>query len=66
MLYSFALNFVYLAVYLAILLQLYDQYLNFVSLEEDFFITRQQNTRELSYYGNGGVKGGMGRGEGAG
>ena len=31
--------------------QLYDQYLNFVSLEEDFFITRHQNTRELSYYG---------------
>ena len=31
--------------------QLYDQYLNFVSLEEDFFITRQLNTKELSYYG---------------
>lgn len=30
---------------------MYDQYLNFVSLEEDFFITRQQNTKELSYYG---------------
>lgn len=30
--------------------KLYDQYLNFVSLEEDFFITRHQNTRELSYY----------------
>lgn len=30
---------------------MYDQYLNFVSLEEDFFITRQQYTKELSYYG---------------
>lgn len=33
-------------------LQVFDQYLNFISLEEDLFVSRHNNTRELSYYGN--------------
>ena len=32
-------------------IQVVDQYLNFISLEEDLFITKHQDTRELSYYG---------------
>ena len=31
--------------------QVFDQYLNFISLEEDFFVIRNQNTEELSYHG---------------
>ena len=34
-------------------MQVVDQYMNFISLEEDMFITRHQNTQELSYYGEG-------------
>jgi hypothetical protein len=30
--------------------RVYDQYLNFISLEDDFFILRNQNLREISYY----------------
>ena len=32
-------------------LQIFDQYLNFLSLEDDLFVTRHQNTHELSYCG---------------
>ena len=32
-------------------LQIFDQYLNFISLEEDLFITRHHNTHDLSYFG---------------
>jgi len=32
--------------------QIFDQYLNFVSLEEDLFVSRNQNTHEISYLGN--------------
>lgn len=32
--------------------QVYDQYLNFISLEDDMFILRNQNSDNISYYGN--------------
>ena len=32
--------------------QVYDQYLNFISLEDDFFVLRNQMMEELSYYGD--------------
>lgn len=31
--------------------KVYDQYLNFISLEDDMFILRHQNSDSLSYYG---------------
>ena len=31
--------------------QVYDQYLNFISLEDDFFVLRNQMLGEVSYYG---------------
>ena len=31
--------------------RVYDQYLNFISLEEDLFVSRHQDTQHLSYYG---------------
>ena len=31
--------------------QVYDQYLNFISLEDDFFVLRNQMLEEVSYYG---------------
>lgn len=32
-------------------LKVFDQYLNFISLEEDLFITRHQDKTDISYYG---------------
>ena len=32
-------------------IQVFDQYLNFISLEDDLFVTRHHNTQDLSYYG---------------
>lgn len=40
------------SILLPLSLQVYDQYLNFISLEDDFFILRNQMTRDISYYGN--------------
>jgi hypothetical protein len=31
--------------------KIYDQYLNFISIEEEFFITRHQDKTDISYYG---------------
>lgn len=31
--------------------KVFDQYLNFISLEDDMFILRQQNKEVISYYG---------------
>lgn len=56
--------------------QVFDQYLNFISLEDDFFVIRHQNTHDISYHGgweagweggreagwDGGRGGGMGDG----
>lgn len=30
--------------------QVYDQYVNFITLEEDMFILRHQNSDDISYY----------------
>ena len=32
--------------------KVYDQYLNFISLEEDMFVLKQQDKELISYYGN--------------
>jgi len=32
--------------------KVFDQYLNFISLEDDMFILRHQDSDALSYYGN--------------
>lgn len=32
--------------------KVYDQYVNFISLEDDMFILKHQNSESLSYYGN--------------
>ena len=32
-------------------LQVFDQYLNFISLEENLFIARHQDKTDISYYG---------------
>lgn len=39
-------------IFLFLNLKVYDQYLNFISLEEDMFILRHQNSDDISYYGN--------------
>ena len=35
----------------ALSMQVFDQYLNFISLEDDFFVVRQQQTKAISYHG---------------
>lgn len=32
--------------------KVYDQYLNFITLEDDMFVLKHQNSESLSYYGN--------------
>ena len=34
-------------------LQVYDQYVHFISLEEDLFVVRNQDKEAISYYGIG-------------
>ena len=36
--------------------QVFDQYLNFISLEDDMFALRHQNSDAISYYGNSNVQ----------
>lgn len=36
--------------------KVYDQYLNFITLEDDFFILKHQNSDSMSYYGEDSIR----------